>query len=132
MGNVWRTCASSDRCLGSGSLLQAHSISPILGYDIQNHISKCLLNVFSGMSNECLKDIAETELLLCPPKPALPPSFPISVEGNSIFLVAQAKTLVILDAALSLPTYIRSICKSYWSYLQNQSRICLLPPVLWL
>lgn len=107
MANVWRTCASSDRYLGSGSLLQAHSISAILGYDIQNHISKCFLSVFSGMSNEHLKkDIAETELLLCPPEPALPPSFPISVEGNSIFPVAQAKTLVILDAALSFPSYI--------------------------
>lgn len=59
------------------------------------------------MSNECLKkDIAKTELLFCPPKPALSTSFPISVDGNAIFPETQAKTPVVLDSSLSLSSYV--------------------------
>lgn len=70
--------------------------SPDLFPELYTHISKCLLHISK------LK-MSKTKLLICFPKLDLPAVFPITIDGNSGFSVAQPKNSVILDSCLPVP-----------------------------
>lgn len=72
---------------------------------LQTHISKCLFDITTWMSNKCIKLSVKAEILIFPQFFFLS-KFSIGQKSITSTQAAQAKTKVILDLSISLPPYI--------------------------